>query len=182
MTATTVKSENITNIEATPITALDQRQGVLRTIFDIDAIATTSIDEAADIMLFGPIPSNAKILDVLVLCDDLDSNACPTLAVDCGLYYSAIGGTQLEDGRVSGDAIDVDCFATAATTLQAAKVVWTSLRFEVDDIIDVNKEAWEVGGLSADPGGLFYVGFKVTTQAGTAAAGDIVLRVDYIMG
>lgn len=182
MVATTIKSENVTNIEASPITALDQRQGVIRTIFDIDAIPTTSIDEAADIMLFGPIPSNAKILDVLILCDDLDSNGTPTLAVDCGLYYSAIGGTQKADGRVSGDAIDVDCFATAVTTLQAAVVTWTSLRFEVDDIIDVNKEAWEVGGLTADPGGLFYVGLKVTTAAATAAAGDIVLRIEYIVG
>jgi hypothetical protein len=180
MAASTVKSENVTNIEASPITALDRKKGRIKTVIDQDAIATTSIDEANDEMLFGPVPSNAVILDVLVLNDDLDSHACPTLAADVGLVYSGIGGTQKKDGNTSGTAIDVNCFATAATTFQAANVTWTSLRAEADDIVDIKKEAWQVGGLSADPGGLFYVTVKVTTAAATAAAGDIVLRVDYI--
>lgn len=180
MTASTIKSENITNIEASPMTALDQRQGVIRTIFDIDSIPTTSSDEIADIGLFGPIPSNAKILDVLVLCDDLDSDSA--LRADWGLYYSGIGGTQAEDGNTSGTAVDVDCFATAHTVLSAPLTTWTSVRFEADDIIDVNKEAWEVGGLTADPGGLFYVGYKVTTAGTSADEGDVVVRVDFIVG
>lgn len=180
MTASTIKSENVTNIEATPITALDRKAGELKVHIDQDAIPTTSIDEVNDIMLFCPIPSNAVILDVELLCDDLDSNACPTLAVDVGLYYSGIGGTQLANGNTSGTAVDVDVFASAYTTLQAAKTIWTSVRFEADNIIDVKKEAWEAGGLTSDPGGLFFVGLKVTTQAATAAAGDIVMKVSYI--
>jgi hypothetical protein len=47
--------------------------------------------------------------------------------------------------------------------------------------VDVKKEAWSVAGLTADPGGIFYVGLAVgTNAAATAAAGDIVVRVDYI--
>lgn len=180
MTATTVKSENVTNVEATPRTSLDRKGGRIKTIIDQDAIATTSLDEANDLMLFGPIPSNAVILDVLVMCDDLDAHACPTLAADVGLAYSGIGGNQYRAGKTSGAAVDVDCFGSAVTTFQAAKVVWTSVRCEADDIVDVKKEAWEAGGLSADPGGLLYVSIKVTTQAATAQAGDIVVRVDYI--
>lgn len=180
MTASTVKSENVTNIEASPITVLDRKKGRLKTIIDQDAIATTSIDEANDLMLFAPIPSNAVILDVLLLNDDLDGHACPTLAANVGLYYSGIGGTQKKNGKTSGTVIDADCFASAVATLQAAKVDWTSVRFEADDIVDVKKEAWEVAGLTADPGGLFYVGIAVTTAAATAAAGDVVVRVDYI--
>lgn len=180
MTASTVKSENVTNIEATPITALDKKEGFLRVHIDQDAIATTSIDEANDLMLFCPIPSNSVILDVEILCDDLDSNACPTLAANVGLYYSGIGGNQKENGNDSGEVIDADVFGSAVTTLQAAKKVWTSVRFEADDIIDVKKEAWEAGGLTSDPGGLFYVGIAVTTQAATAAAGDICVKVSFI--
>lgn len=180
MVASTVKSENITNIEASTPTTLERKKGRIKTIIDQDAIATTSIDETNDVMLFGPIPSNAVVLDVLVMNDDLDANACPTLAVDCGLAYSGIGGTQKKDGNTSGTAVDVDVFASAATTLQAANTTWTSLRAEADDITDVDKEAWEAAGLSSDPGGLLYVSLKVTTAAATAAAGDIVLRVDYI--
>lgn len=180
MAATTVKSENVTNIEASPITVLDRKRGRVKTIIDQDAVATTSIDEAGDITLFGPIPSNAVILDVSVLSDDLDSNVCPTLAMDWGIYYSGIGGSQYKDGNTSGTVVDVDTFATAETNLQSATTTWTSLRFEADDIVDVKKEAWEAAGLTADPGGLFYVGCSVETAAATAAAGDLVVRIDYI--
>lgn len=178
MTATTVKSDNITNIETSPIVALDRKKGRIKTIIDKDDIATTSIDEAADTMLFCPVPSNAVILDVLVRSDDLDSHACPTLAVDVGLYYSAIGGTQKKDGRTSGDVISAACLGAAATALQGANVSWTSVANVAAGAPD--SEAWALAGLSADPGGIFYVGLSVETAAATAAAGDVDVRVDYI--
>lgn len=178
MTASTVSSENVASIAASSL--IDNRQGVIKTIIDKKAVATTSIDEIGDKVLFGPIPSNAVILDVLVLADDLDSNGAPALAVDVGLAYSGIGGVQKATNKVSGAAVDVDCFATAATTLQAAKVTWTSLRNEADDIVDIVKPAWEIAGLSEDCGGLLWVSLTVTAAAATAAAGDVVVRVDYI--
>jgi hypothetical protein len=100
--------------------------------------------------------------------------------MDVGLYYSGIGGNQDKDGNVSGTVIDADVFGSAVTTFRAAVKTWTSVRFEADDIVDVKKEAWEAGGLTADPGGLFYIGLTVTTVAATAAAGDIVMRVTYM--
>lgn len=178
MTASTVKSEAVTLVEAGSV--VDRKKGRLKTIVDQDAIATTSIDETGDVMLFCPIPSNAVILDLAVLCDDLDSNGTPALAADVGLYYSGIGGEQYKTGKTSGTVIDADCFASAVTTLQAAVVNWTSLRFEAANITTADQEAWEVAGLTADPGGLFYVGITVTTAAATAAAGDIVVKVEYI--
>lgn len=176
----TYKSDNITNIEASPIVALDRKKGRIKTIIDQKAITTAMIDNADDTILFAPIPSNAVILDVLILNDDLDSNVTPTLATNVGLFYSGIGGTQSKDGNTSGTAVDAECFATAVTTLQAAVTTWTSVRFEADNIVDVEKEAWEVAGLTSDPGGILYVGLDLTTAAATAAAGDIVVRVDYI--
>lgn len=181
MTASTIKSENITNIEATPISALHRKGGEVKVIVDQDAIPTTSLDEDGDKMLFCPIPSNAVILDVEYLCDELDSNATPTLDLNVGLTYSGIGGTQLANGNTSGTFIDEDCFATDMHIGHDATVTWTSVRFEADNIVDVKKEAWEVGGLTEDPGGIFYVAFTVgTAQAATAAAGDLVVRVTYI--
>lgn len=178
MTASTVYSENVTNILAN--SALDGKKGNIVTVIDQKAVATTSIDEVADIILFGPVPSNAVILDVQVMNDDLDSHSTPTLAVDVGLVYSGIGGNQAVTGKTLGTAVDVDVFATAATTLQAANVTWTSVRCEADDIVDIKKEAWEAGGLSADPGGLFFVCMKLTAVSATPAAGDIVVRITYI--
>jgi hypothetical protein len=181
MTATTVKSENITNIEATPITALDRKRGRIKSVIDQDAVATTSIDEVGDVTLFGPIPSNAVILDVLVLNDDLDTNATETLDLNWGLYYSGIGGTQAKDGNTSGTVVDADCFAADSAAFEDANTSYVSVRFATDDIVDIKKEAWQVAGLTADPGGLLYVGMTVgTNAAATAAAGDVVVRVDYI--
>ena len=178
MAATTVKSENATNIEATPKVVLDRKRGRLKSTIDQIEVAITSEDEIGDVILIAPIPSNAVILDVLLLNDALDS--ADELAYDVGLYYSGIGGTQKFNGKVSGTVIDADCFASADTTVQAATTTWTSVRFEADDIIDVKKEAWSVGGLSADSGGIYYIGLTVTTPAATDAAGSLVCRVDYI--
>lgn len=180
MTATTVYSENATVITTVPLTPLHKKDGVLKIAYDQDAVATTSIDETGDVTCLCPIPSNAVILDVLFLNDDLDSNGSPALAADIGLYYTGIGGTQAFDGNTKGTVIDADCFGSAVTTFQAANTTWASVRFEADDIVDVKKEAWEVAGLTADPGGYFFIGITVTTAAATAAAGDVVCKVEYI--
>jgi hypothetical protein len=178
MAVSTVKSLNITNIEATPRTLLHKKNGMLCSNVDRIAVATTSIDEIGDIILLNAIPSNAVLVDLLFLCDDLDSNGSPLLAADVGLYYSGTGN-QTYLGKPSGTVIDADCFGTAVTTFRAAVTSWTSLRFEVDDIVDVEKELWEVAGLTSDPGGFFYVGLTITAAAATAAAGDVVCRAEY---
>lgn len=176
----TEKSENVTNLEASPITVTDRKRGRIKTVIDQLAVSSGGVGDAGDILLFGPVPSNAVILDVLVMNDDLDADATPAVEGDWGLYYSGIGGTQKKDGNTSGTVIDANCFEDADTALQAAVTTWNSKRCITDNITDIDKEAWEVAGLTADPGGLFYVGFTVGTAAATDAAGDVVVRVDYI--
>ena len=173
----TKKSVNIGNIESSPVSILNNKNARKKILLDQVACATTNVDNADDLILFGPIPSNAIITSIKLFNDDLDSHATPTLACDVGLYYSGIANTV---GKVSGDVIDADCFGTAITTLQAANVLGVEVRFEAGDIVDIVKEAWEVGGLTADCGGSVYIGLDLTTAAATAAAGDIVLVVEYI--
>jgi hypothetical protein len=181
MTASTVYAASLTKILARDGSLNKKIQQPIKVSIEQIEVATTSIDETNDIILMNAIPSNAVILDVKVLCDDLDSHSTPALAVDVGLYYTGIGGTQsLELGKTAGDAIDVDAFASAITSLQAAVVSPTSVRFEAANIDGVAKEAWDVGGLSADPGGFLAIGFKVTTPAATAVAGTLVGIVEYI--
>lgn len=174
------KSENVNNIESDPIEALHRKRGQKKVVIDQAALVSADLDEAGDKSLYGPIPSNAVLTEVAILNDDLDSDGTPALAVDVGLAYSGIGGKQNFEGRSSGDIIDADALASASDALQAANVKWESVRFEADDIVDVKKEAWEVAGLSEDPGGLFYIALSVTTAAATAAAGDVVVKVEYI--
>jgi len=181
MAAGTLKSVNVTNIESSPITVLEKKARKELVVVDKVAVATGNTDDVGDVILFGPIPSNAVIKDIKVLNDDLDAHATPTLAVDIGLHYSGVGAGQVALGKVSGNAVDADCFATAATVLQTASVTGNSVRFEADDIVDITKEAWEVGGLSADPGGMFWIGMTVTAAAATGAAGDIVVIAELLV-
>lgn len=172
-------SVNATSIATNPIAILDKKRKDIKVLVDKVAVATGDIDNANDYIFFGPIPSNAVIKSLKIFNDDLDSNGTPTLACDVGLFYSGLG-SQAQLGKVAGDIVDVDCFATAITTLQAANVTGVEIRFEAGDIVDITKEAWELGGLSSDPGGDFLIGLDLTTAAATAAAGDIVLVVEYL--
>ena len=181
MTATTVKGEQITKIETNPISIIDRRLDSNGKVVNKDSIevATTSIDEVGDIILLCKIPSNCIIDGIYLKNDDLDSNGTPTLAADIGLYYS---GKQNKIGGVikdSGDVIDADCFATADISLQAAKTTWTEVTNEVLDIANYDKEAWEVGGLASDPGGIFYLGLTLTAVSATPVAGTIVAKIEY---
>lgn len=162
---TVKKSENITNVEASVL--LDKKIAVQKVVIDKVALATTDID-ASDIIHMGPIPSNAVITSIKLFNDDLDSNGSPTLAANVGLYYA--------DGTV----ISAACIATAITTLQASNVVGAEVRFEAANITTVDSEAWALGGLSVDPGGMFYVSLTISNAAATAAAGDVVMVIEYM--
>lgn len=164
---TTKKSENITNIEASPISALDKKKGEKRIVIDKVALATTDID-ASDIILLGPIPYSAVVTEIAVKNDDLDSNGSPTLTVDVGLYDA------------DGNVLVADVFAADSTVLQAANTSWTSVRNESGDITNITSEVTSLAGLTSNPGGLCYVGLTVTNAAATAAAGDLVVKVEYI--
>lgn len=177
MAAGTKKSVNVTNIEAAPISVLDRRVlGDGRSLDKVE-VAVTNIDDIGDIILMCPVPANAVIHRVLIKNDDLDAHATPTLAADVGLYYSGIG--HLDNTKTSGTVIDADAFASAVTTLQAANVSYVDVRNEAADIDEVSMEAWEAGGLSANPQGILYVGLTVTAAAATGAAGGIKMLVEY---
>lgn len=179
-------SVNVTNILTNPITPTHKKLGEKKVQIDQVALAATDIDNTNDQVMMCPIPTNAVITSIKLLSDDLDSNGTPTLAWDVGLYYTGIGTGQ--KNRTSGDLVDVDCFATAITVGQAASSDVTNVgkvgyevRFEAADIITISQEAWEVAGLTSDPGGLFYIGLDITTAAATGAAGDLVMIVEYLI-
>lgn len=184
MTASQVYSNNLDNIVANPTVTLSNKELSIKALIDTQPLATTSVDEIDDSFLFGPIPSNAVILNVEFLNDVLDSDG--VLAGNVGLYYTGIGGSQNQRGvgtganvKSLGDLIDADCIASATSVLGAANTAPASVRFEAADINNIGQQAWQIAGLSVDPGGLFAVGFKVTTAATTAVAGDVTCIITY---
>lgn len=180
MTVSTVKSVQVTALEAVPVALTDRKTGELKVLIDKIEIATTSIDEVGDIVLFAPLPSNAIITGIKIFNDDLDSHATPTLACDVGVYYSGKGGNQYVNGKTSGTVVDANNIATAITTLQAANTLGVDVRFEADDIVNVTKELWDVAGLTTDCGGVLYLGLTMTAVSATPAAGSFVAIVTYI--
>ena len=183
MTASTVKSLAITAIETSPRDFTSKiNGGILFPIQDFMTVETTSIDEIGDIILLGKIPSNAIIRDLTLYSTDMDTNGTPTLAADIGLYYSGIGGTQGRLGLTSGVVVDADCFATAVL-LTAANTTGTDVRFEATGatLDEVFKEAWDLAGLTSDPGGFFYFGLTMTAAAATAAAGKVALVGSFVV-
>lgn len=165
MTASTVKSAAITGFETVPVTLSDAKQGGrVRVWIETKEIATTSIDEADDIIKMLRVPANMVPISLHVYNDDLDSHATPTLAADVGMFRAD-----------SGAVIDADGFASAITTLQAANTSGVNVIAEAHDIADIGKTMWQLAGMSADPGVMIDVGFTVTTQAATAAAGTITM-------
>lgn len=173
----TVKSAMVTAFEAKPQNlAQISRNNHRHIVVDKIAITSTAMDDVGDVILLAPIESNAKVFRLGFLNDAL---AASGLAYNIGLYYSGIGGEQLKQGKTSGTVIDADCIATAAA-FSSARVVLGDLRFEADDIVNIDKEAWEIAGLTSDPGGHFYIGLTCSTVATTPAAGDIVVVVEAI--
>lgn len=177
MAASTFKGTMITNLEAQPVLVADRGAtgNGPKVAFVTNEIATTSIDEVNDIALLLPLPSNAKMLSLVIFNDDLDSHATPTLAVDVGGYY----GNDVT-GQTSGTAIDVNNIASAITTLQAANTTGVEILFEAQDINGIGKPLWQILGLTTNPGGTIYIGIKATTAAATAAAGTVTLRAMYV--
>lgn len=179
MAATTVKSTLITNLETVPLATAGQPQDILGKVRVANAtveVATSSIDEVNDVVLFVPVPMNARVLDIRVLNDDLDSNGSPALTVDIGLFHGQNTGTA------GGTVIDVDAYASAITQLQAASVTGaTNFAFEARNIDKIGRQVWEDGGLTANPGGTAYIGLNVANAAGTAAAGTVTMIVYYVV-
>src|SRR5216117_2001473 len=103
MAAATAKSTTITNFEASPRTlaASSVQGGQEQVISGIFTVATTNIDDAGDIMLLCPIPSNAVIHDIILRNSAIAASA---LAVDVGLFYSADGTAILSTAYTAASA------------------------------------------------------------------------------
>lgn len=169
MTASTVKSSQVTNADAVPVSLADSKMGGQAKVWmETYEAATTSTDETGDIIRMVRIPTNCKPYKLHIYCDDLDSHSTPALAYDVGVY------------RINGGAaVDVDCYASATTGGQSAvSTSPTNQLVEAMDIAKIGKYAWEQAGESADPGGYYDVCLTITTGGGTPVAGTITMVLE----
>lgn len=178
MTATTITFPD--TLGAKPKVYLDpQAGGIAKIATRTVEVAATSLDETDDRVMILTLPSGARLIDLILFNDDLDSNGSPALTADIGVYY---GGGQRIAGveKVSGDVIDDDAIATVITTLQTANTLGVRVIAEQLNIANIGKPLFQVAGLTTDPGGNLHIGISVGTAAGTAAAGTVTMTALYI--
>ena len=162
------ESQLITDLTSTPIKkhqSIDVESRV-RT-----AIATVALTDAAatDVIRFVRVPSRARVEDVELVNDQIDSNGTPTLTVDVGLY--ATNG---------GAAVNDNVFSSGNTSLHTASNTFVDV---LDNVAaaDRAKQLWDLLGDSSDPGESYDVALTVDTAAATFSAGNVTLRVRYTL-
>ena len=175
----TVKSVEITNLDATPRTTLEAGSagGKLRVWMDTYAASTGDLDNG-DIIVMAQVPSNAKIVSLRVYNDDLNSaSGTHNIGLYNGPQAYTISGTKTDAAAV----IDIDCYATDSTAFRAATTTATGAEEQLIEVRDINEIAnfvWEDGSLAEDP--KVPLRIAVTMSAtGTAIAGDITMVVLY---
>jgi hypothetical protein len=166
MAVTAKASDVITNRDASPRVFSDAHlsKGVL--LEGVGHIALAATDDAGSTLRFCSVPSNARISQVLLSCDDSGT----TGAINIGIYKST------QDG---GTVVDADHFASAqllTTALVNSDVTHESGEFPIEEI---ELQLWEALGLTSDPAIEYDVVGVVTAAAENAA--DVTLKVRYVI-
>jgi len=180
----TTKTTRLTNRLSGVLPDARKAKGRPVMVQDSEELATGELD-ASDVVLYDIlVPSNGIHESVRIYNDDLDSNACPTLAIDIGLFAaeeftSVTSGTATK--HVADDVLDADILVDGSAEAQSANTDWVRL---VPDSAtfgpeDAGKAYWEILGYDSDPKTNFRVGVTMATGAATAAAGDLALMVVY---
>ena len=176
----TVKSVEITNLDATPRTTLEAASGGGKERVWMDTIAAGTGDlDNNDIIVMAQLPSNAKLVSMKIYNDDLDG--ATSAAFNVGLYNGpqayTISGTTTDAAAV----IDEDCYVTASTQFQGAVTTPSELLAETRNINAIANFVWEDGGLAQDPGVPLRIAITMSATPGSAAAGDITMVVKYVV-
>lgn len=163
MAVENIKSTAITTADATPPTA---NQVPLRLA---NARCRSSIGVA-------PVDAAASIGSTYRLARIKSSDLLSNLFLSCTAITSAAGDIGLYDipSVNAGAAVDVDLFASAqslALALANTDVLHESTTITVANL---DKQVWQLLGLSADPGRQYDI--AITLTAAATAAGTVALR------
>ena len=153
-------SPQITNIEAVPFVANDNRKynAVVRQSADNFEVTGANFDADGDTIKLCRLPGHAIVSSIFVRSDDLDTGT--DSAPNLGLY------------KTNGDIVDEDLFADADDFGQAADKAGTELRLEVADISGLNKPLWELAGAASEVDGEAEYDLVLTQTATVSGAQD----------
>lgn len=204
-----LESQNLVNLNNPPLlipTAGEGGAAALRRIEDI--VSPTASNVQFSTYTMGPrIPTNAKIKKVQMYGKGIDSNATAAVAVDVNLIFSdaplggiaagqpTLDGTsssyagQIPTSALTGAVTTITAYASPNKMFGAAVVaVNNSGAYKLQDLTYANTftaahtllPIWDVLGFAQDPGGFLNFFVVVETASSTAAAGTLMLTVDYV--
>jgi hypothetical protein len=163
----TVKSTQITNLDASPVVREPaHRDGAMLRQNHSAAVISATIP-SGDIVHMVRVPSNARVHDVLTSAAD----ATTALAADVGLYSKNADGTYT--------VVDADFFASAFDYAGGPFNNFSVVRESgVYTIANTEKMLWEALGLTVDPKIDYFVSLTITTT-GNGGPTSINLTVEW---
>ncbi len=203
-----LESAGLINLDVPPVLVPRSGEGAPARLFsNEDIISPTSANVGSSTYTLGPrIPTNAKVKKVTCYMKGVDSNATAAVAMDVNVIFSdaPLGGIaagmpvndgttlanagQIPTSALTGAITTITAYASANKLFGAAQVlVNNSGAYKVTDITYAGTftpamsllPLWDALGFTVDPGGYFNFFLVVTTASSTAAAGTIMLRVEY---
>jgi len=153
------KTVSITNLDATPILRANPWVHGGNSKQFAGTVEAVNGDSIASTYRFFRVGSWMRPVSLTLFCDVLTGGAA-----DLGLYRAAADG---------GAAVNASLFATAQS-IASASATGINVRFEADDVANVEKRIWELLGLTADPNLEYDVALTLT--AGISASGTLALQ------
>jgi hypothetical protein len=166
MAVVTVKSNAITNRDATPVAISNGRINGGEMLHARAVLAIANGDSVGSKYLGVSLPSNAVPVSVRLSAPDIGT----TTAADVGLYKSTRDGSAVVDADFFKAAVVLNAGAIAKSELVNGNVI---------TLANGEKAIWDALGLSADPNLQYDVGLTLTGAAD--AAGTVLLEVDYVV-
>ncbi len=161
----TYKGAQVTNNSANPRVIGNSNDG-LKVVQDY--VNVSSSVATADILELIEVPANAIPLAIKIRNTDLGTS----VPAEIGLQYG--NGCNVARGTV----IDADEFDTAYA-FGTASLTGVDIRYDTKGLETMGQTFWELGGLSADPGGTLLIVATVGT-VDTGTTGKIVVDVEYV--
>lgn len=162
-----VNSTLISNRTATPRVKNEPWNNAVMKSTGVGLLEVSTAEDAADILRFCAVKSNATVREVNLYCDAISTAG----AMDVGVYRTT------DDG---GAVVDADFFASAQVVTSALARSNVAHESGVYGIEDLDKPLWEALGLTEDPGVWYDIAGTITTDMG--GAGTLGVEVVYVDG
>lgn len=167
MAVDTIKSGAITNRDSSPQVKNNSslEGGILKE--SVGTVETNNGSSVGSKLIMCSIPSNARVSQVLLFCDDIGT----TTVANVGLYRTTADGAALVHATFFGSAVSLKDGAVNASDITHQSGVY--------DISMVEQPVWKALGLTADPGIMYDVVLTLTGAADAAATAT--LKVKYVI-